>query len=163
MKTDKEIIQSIRAEIKEAGYTSRQVSVKNGILITVREASVNVDAIEKIAKKYESISRCEASGEILSGGNTYVNVSIDDEVKKEWAAPYADKIMAAVNRVTEDGIGEDVVEGYTIFRRRGFLFSITWWNEDGGGKTIGNEFDCHSAIITAGVAIHINNQKHKTI
>lgn len=45
--------------------------------------------IEKIADQYKRVSRCEYSGEILSGGNTFVNVSynwrgieINEELKE---------------------------------------------------------------------------------
>jgi hypothetical protein len=48
-------------------------------------SSINIDiktlvsksAVKKITSRYEKIDRCEATGEILSGGNTFVFVNYD--------------------------------------------------------------------------------------
>jgi len=73
----------IRKQLKTLGYSARDVSVRsdhNSLDITIRRNGLNVKAIRDIANSYENIRRCEASGEILSGGNTYVTVGFADDV-----------------------------------------------------------------------------------
>lgn len=73
----------IRKQLKTLGYSTRDVSVRsdhNSLDITIRRNGLNVKAIRDIANSFENIRRCEASGEILSGGNTYVTVGFADDV-----------------------------------------------------------------------------------
>ena len=86
MTTTKEIRDRIKAEL---GLNSRQVSVRGGrctysyaIRVTIK-VPVAKSQIEAIAKSAESIARCEYSGEILSGGNTYVTVEYGEGVLDE--------------------------------------------------------------------------------
>jgi hypothetical protein len=77
------LTQQIRQEIKEQlGYNSRQVSVREqpgglstSISITLKKPDLDFDKIKSIADSHKSIGRCERTGEILSGGNTYVHVN----------------------------------------------------------------------------------------
>lgn len=82
--TNKERSAAIRAEIKKLGYNSRQVSVRSRICgysdetrIEVKDLSCDIKAIEKACMKFESIDYDQYSGEILSGGNTYIFVNYD--------------------------------------------------------------------------------------
>jgi len=78
---------TIRKRIKdELGLNCRKVSVRGrpctyswaiDVVIKVPTAK---SPIEAIAKGAESIDRCEYSGEILSGGNTYVSVDYAEGV-----------------------------------------------------------------------------------
>jgi hypothetical protein len=73
----------IRKQLKTLGYSARDVSVRsdhNSLDITIRRNGLNVKAIRDIANSFENIRRCEASGEILSGGNTYVFIRFSDEI-----------------------------------------------------------------------------------
>lgn len=73
----------IRSQLKTLGYGARDVSVRsdhNSIDVTIRRNGLNVKAIRDIANSFENIRRCEASGEILCGGNTYVTVGFADDV-----------------------------------------------------------------------------------
>lgn len=69
----------IRDELKsKLGLTSRQVSVRSphwgSVDVTIKSADVRISQVEAIANAHENIHRCEASGEILSGANTFVRV-----------------------------------------------------------------------------------------
>jgi len=83
--TAKEKAKIIRKELKkQLGVTNRQVSVRSrssgydeAIDIEIKDLTVNKMKVEEIASKYEYIRRCEYSGEILAGGNTYVFVRLD--------------------------------------------------------------------------------------
>lgn len=73
--SDKDKAKEIRKELKAAfPETKFSVTSKGNISIKWVDGP-SQEAVKEIAGKYESIRRCEASGEILSGGNTYVSLS----------------------------------------------------------------------------------------
>ncbi len=85
--------QTVRAELKANGINSRQVSVRtdnygmgSSLHVTIRDAGISPEQVVPIAYKAERISRCEYSGDILSGGNTYVFVGYSDEARDERCA-----------------------------------------------------------------------------
>lgn len=103
MKTNKEIKKEITAELKEAGYNSRKVSVSvkdsgysTRIDVTIKDPTVNAQAIEAIVNKHDSYELDERTGEILLGGNTYVFVAykygLFDEIASDYLAE-AEKAM----------------------------------------------------------------------
>ncbi len=104
--TIKEKAQALRKEIKEElGLTSKQVSVRvDNISINVNiKTLVNPDKIENLARKYEKIRRCHASGEILQGCNDFVSVEFDRDFLREQAKKYTDKAKEILdNAKTED-------------------------------------------------------------
>lgn len=87
--TGKELAKQIRQEIKaQLGYTSRQVSVRKRsggystcILVTVKSLDIPLEPIENLTEKHEWYQRDYATGEILSGGNTFVSVEHDWQLK----------------------------------------------------------------------------------
>lgn len=89
----------LRSELKsELGYNARQVSIRArdcSVYFTIRDAEVSYAKVEQFASRAESISRCHVSGEILSGGNTFVNIAVTDEVKATWSAHLVGPIKAA--------------------------------------------------------------------
>ena len=85
-----ETAKEVRKTIKKLGYSAKQVSVrKDGgsvkVNIKALEASKNIDKIEAAVKVFEHYRTDDFSGEILSGGNTFVFVGIDWE--------FADKVI----------------------------------------------------------------------
>ncbi len=73
----------IRAELKAAGIKRLDVSIRgdrNSIRCEIKSASVSYAVVKAAAYKHESIDRCERTGEILCGGNTYVGVYYSSEV-----------------------------------------------------------------------------------
>lgn len=86
--TTKEMAQVLREELKKAGYNNRKLSIKSGycgysshIDITIKfeiegnpRENEEVIKIKNIAQKFRQIDRCDVTGEILEGGNTYVNL-----------------------------------------------------------------------------------------
>lgn len=49
--------------------------------ITIKDLAIDIKEIEQLAKGYESYERDEFTGEILSGGNTFVFVNYDYGLK----------------------------------------------------------------------------------
>ena len=113
----KEKAAKIRKEIKsQLGYTAKQVSVRSvhgtELKVTVKDITIDLQQIEKIASQFEDIHRCEATNEILLGGNTFVNVGYDwqvvHEAKQERLAE-AEAIMEAHQHLGV-GVGEVVAK-----------------------------------------------------
>ena len=93
----------IKQAIKEAGFNLRQVSVRSrrggydsSFCLTIRDASVSKKQIKEIALSFKSVSYCEASQEILCGGNTWVDVSASEEVLDVWAEKYEWLVKGAI-------------------------------------------------------------------
>jgi hypothetical protein len=79
-KSTKEKAQEVRQQLKTEGITSKQVSIRsdsNSISIHIKDLTVSKQRVEEAASGQEHIRRCEASGEILGGGNTFVFVEFD--------------------------------------------------------------------------------------
>lgn len=79
--TDAAAASEIRSSLKKLlGYTNRQVSVVArdcAIWVKAKVAGLDLQKVYDIAMKYQFVDRCEFTGEILCGGNTFVFV--DDE------------------------------------------------------------------------------------
>ena len=76
--TDSERIAAIRKVLKEHGYSNRKVGVRYdgyAIWMTIKDLAIDIKEIEQLSKEYESYDRDEFTGEILSGGNTFVFVN----------------------------------------------------------------------------------------
>lgn len=107
----------IRKRIKdELGLNNRQVSVRGerctyswAIRVTIK-VPVAKSKIEAIAKSAESIRRCEYSGEILSGGNTYVSVEYGEGVLDSFFDEEALKALEAT-----PGKGLEMPGGFEIY------------------------------------------------
>lgn len=97
-----------RAALRAAGYTSRQVTVRDrgsntytSLHVTIRDASVRASAIAEIAGSFRDVRRDSMTDEILSGGNTFVDVEYTDAIIDARTAP--------IERRIADGVGRDVI------------------------------------------------------
>ena len=122
--TNKERGQAIRAELKKAGYGTKQISVRSRFCgysdatdITVKDITCNIEEIRKICKKYEKIDYDKYSGDLLSGGNTYISVQWD------W-----DVIHNATEKKVEEAkkIVESTENGTTIFQNEKIKFVLCY-------------------------------------
>jgi hypothetical protein len=76
--TDSERLAAIRQALKEHGYNNRKVGVRYdgyAVWLTIKDLAIGIKEIEQLTKGYESYERDEFTGEILSGGNTFVFVN----------------------------------------------------------------------------------------
>lgn len=100
----------IRSELKKLGISSRKVSVKSdlysmgsSIRILIKDGSIKKSTVEKIARGAEQIHWDHFAGEILSGGNRFVDV----EYSMEALAPLRAEFEAAIGALPTDGtVGE---------------------------------------------------------
>jgi hypothetical protein len=105
-----DIASALRKAYKAKGWTARDISVRSdlysmgsSIRIRVKSARVNVNEAREMAEECESVRRCEYTGEILSGGNRYVDFSVEEQARVEIGAPYRAAAAAAIARVQAPG------------------------------------------------------------
>lgn len=138
----------IREELKkELGLNRTKVGVRSphygSLVISIHDPSVDLAEVEKIAKRQESIDRCHASGEILSGGNTFVSVNYSEKAVKTTMAERAadiEAIQKAVAQITEvksydvlNVAGFDVCQrglGWVITKENEVLGQVAWFNPE---------------------------------
>lgn len=109
--TNKELGNAIRKDLKAAGITSKDVSVRvrdslydTAVRIKIKNPKIRRSEVEKIANRYEEIDRDERTYEILAGCNTYVFVDYESGVIEEAAAeliPIAEMVLK--NKEKYDG------------------------------------------------------------
>lgn len=90
--------QRLRAALKAAGFNARRVSVRHDhstLRVTLRDATAALSTVKAIADGFRSVRYCEATGEILCGGNTFVEVEYTDDLIAPIAAAAAAVLGAA--------------------------------------------------------------------
>ena len=134
---------TIRKELKSKhGWTSRDVSVRadyysmgSSIRVVIKNPAVVKDTVTAIVEQHESIDR-DASGEILSGGNRFVDVSYSHDACDVLRARTIDAVRAAeveLNGLTDNCLVTIAGTPYMLGRGhhgRGYGFSI--WKMDAG-------------------------------
>ena len=98
----------LRAALKQAGFNARRVSVRHDhstLRVTIRDASASLTQVEAVAGPFESVRRCQATGEILLGGNCYVDVKYAPDVVKPLKAELAELLAAPAASVTVAAAG----------------------------------------------------------
>lgn len=119
-----DISKQIRSELKAVGISSRQVGVQsdsNGARIKVKDFAVDFNLVKQLAKKFESIRYCQYSGEVLSGGNTYISVSYDWEAEKavKSSQEYQDHLNWVLDKLSildsKTSTGIELVEGFKVY------------------------------------------------
>lgn len=104
----------VRAAIKsELGFNSRDVSVRcdnfslgSSVDVTIKSAEA-FDArarVEALARGAENVRRCEATGEILSGGNRYVSIDYSAACREIIARRHVDAVAAAIEDFGRSGM-----------------------------------------------------------
>ena len=70
-----------RKAIKDLGLTNKDLSLSvkwegysKVINAKIKSENVNLDALKAALGEFENIHKCEKTGEILSGGNTFVSL-----------------------------------------------------------------------------------------
>lgn len=77
--SNREISKAIQEKLKAAGVprSAYSISVRScgysdSVKIEIKDMTVRIDDVKRVAFQYQSIGRDERTGEILEGGNTYV-------------------------------------------------------------------------------------------
>ena len=91
----------LRAALKAAGFNARRVTLRQShstLRITIRDAWVSITQVQAIAAPFEQVQRCHLTGEILSGGNLFIEVRYDETV----VAPVQAAILVVLGPAPED-------------------------------------------------------------
>lgn len=147
----------IRKALKAIGYTSKHVSVRSesysmgsSINIKIKRDGVNRAEVERIANTGSRVHYCESSGEILSGGNRFVFVDVDDSACAVYSAAYLPRIAA----LKDEGNGGDSCEcGDVIVTLCNREYRILARSKSGSLRMVGCGFDARSAAHQAAVNI----------
>jgi hypothetical protein len=137
MKTNKEIKAEIMQKLKEKGITGKEVSLSmraswydDIITAKIHNAKINIKEVEKIINNYESIRRCERSGEVLNGCNVYIHVEYAEGVKETARAEYMAKAEELTKKALEHWATVGGACGFDLFNDgRIYIFN------DGSGDT----------------------------
>lgn len=102
--SNKELSQLIRKELKENGFTSKDVSVRvraalynTAVDITVKNPLVRLSAVEKVAKKFSEVEYDERTMEILAGCNVYVHCQYEYGIFDDVSAPLVPAASSVFN------------------------------------------------------------------
>ena len=106
---------SIKKQIKAAGITTKGVSVRvetSSVDCRIKNLSVDKEAVDSILNQYEKIDRCQYTGDILQGGNTFVNVDYDHATIHELAKSeeFLSLINAWIDGMTGQGFRNDLAK-----------------------------------------------------
>jgi len=149
----------IRAALKARKWSSRDVSVKadyfsmgSAIRIRIKNAAVPLAAVKEIAAEHESISR-DASGEILSGGNRYLDIGYSSEAREALAAQHLPAVEAALEKLaaSENQSYLIPIEGSAFLLgvgRHGLSYGYSLWTNGGHDAEV---CDLKEAAIVVGM------------
>lgn len=108
----KEKAKELRKELKALGISNKDVSVRvspctysEAMDVTIKNLSVDIRKVEELALKYERIDRDERSGEILSGGNEFVEVKYDWQILAKESKKYFSAAEGVLKTELEQGKG----------------------------------------------------------
>lgn len=121
-------ITTARTAIKALGYNTRQVSIRQdhgSLRFTVRDPAVKLAAIYAIAQRAERIHRCEITGEILCGGNTFAEVCLAANVAEVIKAPLRAIIADDGARATYDLDAVPGLAGVRVYQEDPWTWTST--------------------------------------
>ena len=108
--SNKELSQTIRKELKENGFTSKDVSVRvrsalydTAVDVTVKNPLVRLSEVEKVTKKFSEVEYDTHTMEILEGCNVYVHCQYEYGIFNDVAAPLLSIAENVFNNKKYDG------------------------------------------------------------
>lgn len=126
------VTDAIKKDLKQKGYTSRQVSVTKrasgysyAIKILIKDVlNVDFDIVKSIAGKYEKYDTDKRTGETLMGGNVFIFVEYDySEINRDYGSivqKLVTKLVALKGRYLElkPGFEVSLVGGETGYNEK---------------------------------------------
>ncbi len=108
--SNKELSQTIRKELKENGFTSKDVSVRvrsalydTAVDVTVKNPLVRLSEVEKVTKKFSEVEHDAHTMEILAGCNVYVHCQYECGIFNDVIAPLLPIAEKVLNNEKYDG------------------------------------------------------------
>lgn len=95
------VSKAVRAALKAAGYGKADVSVHNDsysmgstVYVKIKRPEISLSKVESIAESFARVDRDSQTGEILGGGNCFVDVAYADGALDAAAARIAEQVAA---------------------------------------------------------------------
>ena len=143
--TNKERSKKIRETLKEAGYKTSDFSIRSydcgysdSSKIHIKNLSIDVSKIRDLLRKFESVDYDVASGEILSGGNTYIIVDYDYETvraKEDEVRQELDDLIEKLDNSKIDGYISYTIGDLSFFSRDNEWFAYEDYDYAGTSLT----------------------------
>jgi hypothetical protein len=160
----------IRQSLRAKGIKQSQVSVRTphygSIEIRIHDPSVKKFEVEEVANPHESIRYDHASGEILSGGNTFVNVSYSERAVIAYMAEHISRIQTLIEGAEiPEGGGGRIVEvdsrecSITVGYNKSLSVSIHWPHSCFRGHYFFR--DSMTPQLVAGELLNLRDKVHK--
>lgn len=146
--TNKELSMMIREDLKKAGIPKAAYSIRvrdctydTSVDVRVKDVMINLDRVNKVLDKYESVRWDEHAQEILAGCNTYVHASYDNKMLDLEREAFMDRAEELMKMDIPLYVGEVVA----TFSRNGHESELLFFKGDRymaarkkGGTTNGN-------------------------
>ncbi len=104
----------IKAELKANGINTKNISVREdrgglswSFTVRLKSFDYTIEDVERVVNKFRHVDRDEYSGEILSGGNTYIHVQYDYDFQHEQENKFLDTAKELISELKEN-------EGVTV-------------------------------------------------
>lgn len=120
----------IRAALKAAGISNRQVSVRHRRAgyssawhITIKDNSLSVRRVREICERFQDVDRDDRTGEILAGGNDFVFVARAYDAPVD-GSEYLEAVQKAISEISGNSAGVPIEgTGWNIFQSGGFYIA----------------------------------------
>lgn len=164
--SNKDLSKAIQNDLKAAGVprAAYSIRVKNAgystsITIEVKDLSIRLEKVEKIANRRESIRYDEYCQEILEGGNTFVSVRYDYDALDAARAPFMEKAKELTNSPPAKYSGVTIMENKG--KRLVFMYdgpghvqnSLIVFDDKGRSMDYGRYSAYNENVIAEGMAI----------
>lgn len=107
----KYLINNLNCKPSDISVRKQKCMYSDAFNIEINQAHINIDDVEKLAKKFESVDRDERTDEILSGGNTYIFVEYSNKAYDQVTGQFNKNLQyALIKKWQEKPAGSDVVE-----------------------------------------------------
>lgn len=104
-----EIAKETKDRLKRAGFNAKRVSVRHEqysmgstMHVTIRDPEIRESQVRELVQPAERIDRCEITGEILCGGNRFLDIRYSDEAEAIRRNRVRDACAAAVAELPDD-------------------------------------------------------------
>jgi len=102
-------VAQLRALLKTEQYNAAKVSVSGkscgtsrSLTVTIRHPDVDYWTVKAMASTSRRVDICQASNDILEGGNSYVSVEIAPDVAELWTAVYLSEVCHTLIKLQPD-------------------------------------------------------------
>lgn len=93
----KYLASKLNAKPSDFSVRKQDCLYSDAFYIYIKQAHINIDDVQRLARaKYEQVDRDEHTGEILSGGNTYIFVDYDTQAYKQVSDQFNTNLLNAI-------------------------------------------------------------------